>query len=296
MRLATVKERDAEKACLSTSFGLVPLSRINRRLKLGWPHDMLTLIQSGRLGELTEWYRSGGQEAVGTLKDQAIPRDLVKFAPPYRRPRKIWGIGLNYREHAADLSEEAPTTEPASFMKPDTTIIGYGDYIEIPLQSRRTTAEGELGIIIGRKCKDVESKDWLSVVAGFTPVIDMTAEDILRKNPRYLTMSKGFDTFFSLGPLLLTPDEIEDVMRLNVATVVNGRVHARNVVANMTFPPDFLLSFHSRIMTMLPGDIIATGTPGAVPISEGDTVECWIDGFEPLVNPVKDLKKARDIT
>jgi 2-keto-4-pentenoate hydratase/2-oxohepta-3-ene-1,7-dioic acid hydratase in catechol pathway len=181
-------------------------------------------------------------------------------------------------------------------MKPDTTIIGYGDYIEIPLQSKNTTAEGELGIIIGRKCKDVERKEWLSVVAGFTTVIDMTAEDILRKNPRYLTMSKSFDTFFSFGPVLVTPDEIQDVMRLNVATVANGRVHARNAVAHMTFPPDLLVSFHSTIMTMLPGDIIASGTPGAVPINEGDTVECWIDGFEPLVNPVKDLKNVWNVT
>ncbi len=296
MRLATVRDRDVEKACLSTSLGLVPLEGINQRFNRSWPHDMLTLIQSGKLEELKEWYSSGGQEALGTLKDHAIPRDLVKFAPLYRRPRKIWGIGLNYQEHAADLSEKAPTTEPASFMKPDTTIIGYGDYVEIPLKSRSTTAEGELGIIIGRKCREVERKDWLSVVAGFTTVIDVTAEDILRKNPRYLTMSKSFDTFFSFGPVLVTPDEIEDVMRLNVATVANGRVNARNAVAHMTFPPDFLVSFHSRIMTMLPGDIIATGTPGAVPISEGDTVECWIDGFEPLVNPVKDLKNARNIT
>ena len=231
---------------------------------------------------------------MGRLKDQAILYNQVKFAPLYRRPRKIWGIGLNYKEHAADLSEKVPNTEPASFMKPDTTIIGYKDFVEIPMQSKKTTAEGELGIIIGRKCKDVERKDWLSVVAGFTTIIDITAEDILRKNPRYLTMSKSFDTFFSFGPLLLTPDEIEDVLRLEVATVINGKVHASNVVANMTFPPDSLVSFHSRIMTMLPGDIISTGTPGAVPISEGDTVECRINGFEPLVNPVKDLKKISD--
>jgi 2-keto-4-pentenoate hydratase/2-oxohepta-3-ene-1,7-dioic acid hydratase in catechol pathway len=252
------------------------------------------MIQSGRLEELNGWYCSGGQEELGRLKDQAILYNQVKFAPLYRRPRKIWGIGLNYKEHAADLSEKVPNTEPASFMKPDTTIIGYKDFVEIPMQSKKTTAEGELGIIIGRKCKDVERKDWLSVVAGFTTIIDITAEDILRKNPRYLTMSKSFDTFFSFGPLLLTPDEIEDVLRLEVATVINGKVHASNVVANMTFPPDSLVSFHSRIMTMLPGDIISTGTPGAVPISKGDTVECRIDGFEPLVNPVRDLKKISD--
>jgi 2-keto-4-pentenoate hydratase/2-oxohepta-3-ene-1,7-dioic acid hydratase in catechol pathway len=291
MRLATAKDRDAEKLCVHVPFGLVPMEGINTRFNRCWPHDMLLLIQSGELEELNKWYCTGGREALGMLRHQAIPQDVARFAPLYRSPRKIWGIGLNYREHAADLSEKLPTAEPASFMKPDTTIIGYEDYVEIPLQSKRTTAEGELGIIIGRKCKDVERKDWLSVVAGFTTIIDMTAEDILRKNPRYLTMSKSFDTFFSFGPLLLTPDEINNVMGLNVATVINGRVHARNIVANMTFPPDLLVSFHSKIMTMLPGDIIATGTPGAVPIADGDTVACWIDGFEPLVNPVRDLKK-----
>jgi len=296
MKLATVKDRDAEKVCVSTPFGFMPVEGVNAQFNRGWPCDILTLIQSGKLEELNKWYCSGAQRELATLKDQAIPSDQVEFAPHYRRTRKIWGIWLNYREHAADLSEKAPVTEPASFMKPDTTIIGHEDYVEIPLQSERTTAEGELGIIIGRKCKDVERKEWLSVVAGFTTIIDITAEDILRKNPRYLTMSKSFDTFFSFGPLLLTPDEIEDVMRLNVATVINGQAHARNVVARMTFPPDFLVSFHSRIMTMLPGDIISTGTPGAVPISQGDTVECWIDGFEPLINPVKDLRnvKTRD--
>jgi 2-keto-4-pentenoate hydratase/2-oxohepta-3-ene-1,7-dioic acid hydratase in catechol pathway len=128
------------------------------------------------------------------------------------------------------------------------------------------------------------------VVAGFTTIIDMTAEDILRKNPRYLTLSKNFDTFFSFGPQIITPDEIENISRLNVQTVINGRVHAENTVSNMTFPPDFLVSFHSKVMTLLPGDIISTGTPRATPLSHGDKMECRISGFHPLINPVIDLK------
>jgi 2-keto-4-pentenoate hydratase/2-oxohepta-3-ene-1,7-dioic acid hydratase in catechol pathway len=118
----------------------------------------------------------------------------------------------------------------------------------------------------------------------------MTAEDILRRNPRYLTLSKSFDTFFSFGPLLWTPDEVEDVMSLQVSTVINGQIHASNVVANMTFPPDFLVSFHSKVMTLLPGDIISTGTPGAAPIRHEDRVECRIEGFEALLNFVVDKK------
>ena len=128
------------------------------------------------------------------------------------------------------------------------------------------------------------------MIAGFTTIIDMTAEDILQRNPRYLTLSKSFDTFFSYGPQLVTPDEVADVEALEVATVHNGRVHRQNRVANMTFPPDQLISFHSQVMTLMPGDVISTGTPGAVVIGEGDRVECRIGGFAPLANTVVDLK------
>ena len=120
--------------------------------------------------------------------------------------------------------------------------------------------------------------DWRDVVAGYTCVIDMTAEDILRQNPRYLTLSKSFDTFFSFGPELVTPDEIGDVAALTVATVHNGAVHAENKVANMTFSPARLVSFHSKVMTLLPGDVIATGTPAGIgPVEPGDRLEARIE-------------------
>ncbi len=293
MKLAVVKVRDLEKVCVCTSIGLVPMDSINRRFKRNLPSGMLSLIQTGNFEQLIEWYRSGGREKLETMEDEAIRTDKAQFAPLYRQPQKIWGIGLNYSAHASDLSVKVPTVTPASFMRPDTSIIGYGDYIKIPIQSEKTTAEAELGIVIGKKCKSVEPKDWLSVVAGFVAILDMTAEDILRQNPRYLTMSKSYDTFFSLGPYLVTPDEIDNVPNLEVATVINGKVHAQNLVSNMIFSPAYLVSFHSKIMTMLPGDIISTGTPGAVSLQDGDTVECRITGFEPLVNPVTDLKNIK---
>jgi 2-keto-4-pentenoate hydratase/2-oxohepta-3-ene-1,7-dioic acid hydratase in catechol pathway len=255
--------------------------------------DMLGLISSGQLTQLNDWYRGGGSSKCASMADKILSRSDVSFAPLYRRPRKIWGIGLNYVAHAADLAEKAPNEEPASFMKPDTSIIGHGDTIQIPLQSEKTTGEAELGVIMGRGCKDVPESDWLSAVAGFTTILDMTAEDILRRNPRYLTRCKSFDTFFSFGPVLVTPDEITDVLNLKVATVINGKVHAENTVSNMTFPPPYLVSFHSRVMPWLPGDILSTGTPQAVPLKHGDTLECRIDGFEPLRNPVVDLKPKR---
>lgn len=290
MRLSTINLNGAETAAIATNAGVVPVVKVNEALGEQWPTDVFALIQTGKLEAMNDWYRAGGREKVERLSQYVIPKGEVHYAPLYRHPRKIWGIGLNYVDHAADLSEKAPTVYPGNFAKFDTTIIGPNDPIKIPVQSQKTTAEGELGVIFGKKCKDVEEKDWLSVVAGFTTILDMTAEDILRLNPRYLTHVKNFDTFFSFGPELVTPDEIEDVMQLKVATVLNGEVYAQNVVARMTFPPSYLISFHTKVATMLPGDICSTGTPRAVQIQHGDVAECRIEGFEPLKNPVVDLK------
>ncbi|HEY2574537.1 MAG TPA: fumarylacetoacetate hydrolase family protein [Verrucomicrobiaceae bacterium] len=283
MRVATIEHQGTEQAALVLEDGVLPLATLNEQQKSDWPADMLSLLVSGRFYELKDWFTATGGALKATMEN---PR----FRPLYRRPRKIWGIGLNYVAHAADLAEKAPHEEPASFMKPDTSIIGPGDTICIPQQSDKTTGEAELGVIFGREGKNVTEANWLDVVAGFTTILDMTAEDILRKNPRYLTRCKSFDTFFSFGPVLVTPDEIPDVHRLKVATVINGRVHAENVVANMTFSPPQLVAFHSRVMPWLPGDILSTGTPQAAPLKDGDTLECRIDGFPSLRNPVRDLK------
>lgn len=288
MRLGTVKRNGKETGAVVTKNGVVLIETMNSAFDTTWPTTLFDLINSTQLMDLNTWYKNGGADKLEGL--DYIPSEEVVYGPLYRHPRKIWGIGLNYVEHAKDLSEKAPNTEPASFMKPDTTIIGPLDTIEIPNQSERTTAEAELGLIIGKVCKNVEEDEAINYIAGYTTIIDMTAEDILQRNPRYLTRSKSFDTFFSFGPLLVTPDEVDEVLELNVATVINGNIHRKNVVSNMTFSPWHLVSFHSKVMTMLPGDIISTGTPGAAHINDGDVVECQIEGFESLVNKVKDLK------
>jgi 2-keto-4-pentenoate hydratase/2-oxohepta-3-ene-1,7-dioic acid hydratase in catechol pathway len=289
MKLASINQNGQEQACICTASGYVSLDQINQRFGSRWPVDIWTLLQSGEFSALKHWYSSEGSDQLRCLRDELIPSKQATFAPLYRHPRKIWAIGLNYKEHAADISAEIPE-EPASFMKPDTAIIGHGDYIEIPRQSSETHAEAELGIIIGKQCKNVDRENWLDVVAGFTTTLDMTTMDILRRSFRYLARAKSFDTFLAFGPQLLTPDEIHDLPALRISTVLNGKARASNVVANMAFPLDFLISFHSQVMTLCPGDVIITGTPGGVHIKEGDTVECRIDGFESLVNPVKDFK------
>ena len=286
LRLATVRLEGVETAAIVLDNGAVPMVVINDSLGTGWPTELLLLVAGGHLGDLRRWRDELSADELEEISDEAVPLSEISYAPLYRLPRKIWGIGLNYVEHAEDLEEASPTDEPASFMRPDTTIIGPGDKVVLPAQSERVTAEAELAVVIGREAKDVPEEDAPSIVAGFTTVLDMTAEDILRRNPRYLTRSKSFDTFFSLGPELVTPDEIADVDALEVSTVLNGEVRRSNTVSNMIFSPWWLVSFHSRIMTLLPGDVISTGTPGAVVIREGDVVECRITGFEPLSNPV----------
>lgn len=284
MRLASAEIGDNEVAAVVWAGGALPVAEIPN--PDGWPTDLLSLLEGGRLDDLRRRWSGLSEKELEDLAVRAVPARNLSYAPLYRRPRKIWGIGLNYAEHAGDLDEKAPTEEPASFMRPDTTIIGPGDEILLPEGVGCVTVEAELAVIIGREAKDVSEEEAPSIVAGFTTVLDVTAEDILRKNPRYLTRAKSFDTFFSFGPHLLTPDEVGEVSDLEVSTVLNGEVRRKNTVSNMTFSPYRLVSFHSRVMTLLPGDIISTGTPGAVAVRPGDVAECRIGGLGPLVNPV----------
>lgn len=277
MRLCTINRDGREQAAVVTSSGIVPVAAINAQLRKSWPDDLYALILQG----IDRRVLTDAEQTPVKLDPAA-----VQYGPLYRHPRKILGIGLNYRDHAADLNAPYPT-EPASFMKCDNTIIGPGDAIELPPQSERVTAEAEIGVIIGRECYCVSEQQAPDCIAGYCLILDMTAEDILQKNPRFLTRSKNFDTFFSFGPELITPDEVPDVLKVKVGTYNNGKLHRENVVANMAFPPYYLISFQSHVATLYPGDIISTGTPGAVVIRDGDLAECRIEGLGSLSNPVR---------
>ena len=277
MRLCTIKRDGREQAAVVTSSGIVPVAAINTCLHKSWPDELHALILQG----IDRRILADAEQTPAKLDPAA-----VQYGPLYRHPRKILGIGLNYRDHAADLNAPYPT-EPASFMKCDNTIIGPGEAIELPPQSERVTAEAEIGVIIGRPCRRVSEQQAPDYIAGYCLILDMTAEDILQKNPRFLTRSKNFDTFFSFGPELITPDEVPDVLEVKVGTYNNGKLHRENVVANMAFPPYYLVSFHSHVATMFPGDIISTGTPGAVVIRDGDLAECRSEGLGSLLNPVR---------
>ena len=264
MRFAMIREHERETACFVTSRGLIKIETFNEIKRTEWGTDIETLIAKGHLPQLVRWYRAGGRDVIDIMIKSIIPFDKVTYAPL--------------------LSAPIPSEIPGSFFKPQSTVIGHKDSIRIPSIAKTVTAEAELGIVMGKNCHNISEENWLDCVAGFTSVIDTTAEDIVKRNPRYLTLSKSFDTFFSFGPQLITPDEVRDISSLTVQTVINGEIKAENKVSEMIFSPSFLTSFHSKIFGWNEGDILSTGTPGAAEIRDGDIAECRITGFPTLEN------------
>ncbi|WP_435092725.1 fumarylacetoacetate hydrolase family protein [Halorubrum sp. N11] len=224
--------------------------------------------------------------SVGDLPASPVPAEQLSFGVPFD-PGKLWGIGLNYADHAADLDAVRPA-EPASFMQPATTLTAPGGPIRLPPteEAARVTAEAELGLVIGRTCTGVDEAEFGDVVAGVVPVIDVTAEDVLQRNPRFLTRAKSYDTFLVVGPWVSTPVTVDRLAGTTVRTVINGETVAENTVGRMLFSPEELVGVHSRVMTLERGDLISTGTPGAGVIEAGDTVRAEIDGVGVLAADV----------
>ncbi len=270
MKLLTFLHDGRRHAGVLTPTGVAPVEEINARFGTKTPNDLLEIIRCGT-GELET-------EGVAT-----VPLDRVRPTLPYTAPPKVWCIGLNYLSHAEDIVAVQPE-EPGSFMKPASCLFEPGGYIVLPPAdlSDDVDAEGELGVIIGRQCRFVPSQHAQDVIFGYTTTLDLTALDVLRRNTRYLTRAKSFDTFFSFGPVIVTSDEIADVESLEVVTEHNSRVCSRDFVRNMRTRPLELVRFHSDYMTLEPGDLISTGCPKGARIKAGDCVRAVIDGVGAL--------------
>ena len=206
----------------------------------------------------------------------------MKLQEPIR-PSKIVCVGRNYREHAAELGNKMPD-EPLLFLKPPSAIIYSGDEIVLPSASQQVEHEGELGVVIGRVARNIPSdEDPLSYVLGYTCVNDVTARDLQRKDVQF-TRGKSFDTFCPVGPWIETD---VDPGNVTVETRLNGELKQKGNTADMAFPVAFLIRYISEIMTLYPGDLIATGTPAGVSrMKHGDTVEVEVSGIGKLVNRV----------
>jgi 2-keto-4-pentenoate hydratase/2-oxohepta-3-ene-1,7-dioic acid hydratase in catechol pathway len=206
----------------------------------------------------------------------------MKLLEPIR-PSKIVCVGRNYREHAAELGNKMPD-EPLLFLKAPSAIIYSGDEIVLPGASQQVEHEGELGVVIGRVARNIASdEDPLSYVLGYTCVNDVTARDFQRKDVQF-TRGKSFDTFCPVGPWIETDIDPGNV---TVETRLNGEVKQKGNTADMAFPVAFLIRYISEIMTMYPGDLIATGTPAGVSrMKHGDILEVEVGGIGVLRNQV----------
>ena len=198
-------------------------------------------------------------------------------------PSKIVCVGRNYAEHAKELGNEIPAA-PLLFLKAPSALIGQGDDIVIPRQSSQVEHEGELGVVIGRDCKNIrDDEDPFQYVLGYTCVNDVTARDVQRADVQF-TRGKSFDTFCPVGPHIETELDVSD---LRVTTSVNGAIKQDGRTSQMVFPVDFLIRYISRQMTLRTGDLIATGTPSGVSkMTPGDVCEITVEGIGILSNKV----------
>ncbi len=252
------------------------------------PHYGLVESVAG-LQQITRLFLSSPQDAGGDLEDVPTRRmdhiALVeaRLLPPVC-PSKIVCVGRNYREHAAELGNEVPA-EPLIFLKPPSSLLAPGAQVRRPQIAERVDYEGELGVVIGKQCHQLAAdEDVRPYILGYTCVNDVTARDLQKKDGQW-TRAKGFDTFCPVGPLVT--NEIDPWAGIGVETRVNGAVRQQGNTRDFIFPLDVIVRYISQVMTLLPGDLIPTGTPqGVGPVVAGETMEVTVEGIGTLRNPV----------
>jgi 2-keto-4-pentenoate hydratase/2-oxohepta-3-ene-1,7-dioic acid hydratase in catechol pathway len=228
---------------------------------------------------------NGDFEGLASRRMGHIPLAEASLLPPVQ-PSKIVCVGRNYREHAAELGNEVPQ-EPLLFFKPPSSLLPAGGTILRPKVSERTDFEGELGVVIARRCHRLaDSDDVRPYILGYTCLNDFTARDLQKKEPQWVR-GKGFDTFCPVGPVVADGINIDPWTGIHIETRVNGEVRQSGNTRDFIFPLDVLIRYISQIMTLEPGDLIATGTPqGVGPAVAGDVIEISIEGIGKLRNPV----------
>jgi 2-keto-4-pentenoate hydratase/2-oxohepta-3-ene-1,7-dioic acid hydratase in catechol pathway len=220
----------------------------------------------------------GGVQFTGAT----FPLDDVRLLAPVL-PSKVVAVGRNYADHAREMGTEPPA-EPVLFLKPSTAVVGHGDPIAYPVKlTQRVDYEGELAVIIGRLCREVPAAQAAEVIFGYTCANDVTARDLQARDGQW-TRAKGFDTFCPLGPWIETDADPAD---LGLTTVVNGEVRQQARTSQLLYDVPALVEYVSTVMTLLPGDVLLTGTPAGVgPLEDGDEVSVTIENIGSLRNTV----------
>jgi len=253
----------------------------------GLPRDMIAFLAGGDANRALAAQALANPPAAAVLD-----RSSVKLAAPIPRPGKIICIGLNYRDHAAESNAELPAF-PTVFAKYSSCIIGPGASIVIPRVTSQVDYEGELAVVIGRRARDVAEADALDYVAGYAPFNDVSARDYQMRTSQW-TIGKTFDTFGPIGPALVTADEIPDPHALDIRVSIGDDVLQSSNTKHLIFTIPQLIAYLTSVMTLEPGDVIATGTPAGVGAARkpqrwlvpGDLVRVEISGLGALENPV----------
>ncbi|HWF40070.1 MAG TPA: fumarylacetoacetate hydrolase family protein [Candidatus Acidoferrales bacterium] len=235
------------------------------------------ILEGGSVYEIRGGFM-GARERTG----RKWPADQVKYLPP-SAPTKIVAVGRNYQEHVKEFNNPLPK-EPAIFLKPPSSVLAPDDPIVLPVLSQRVEYEGELAVVMAKRCFHVSQDDDVKpLILGYTALNDVTARDLQRADLQW-TRGKGFDTFCPFGPVLETE---HPTSATKVETLLNGEVKQSATVGDMIFPIEVIIRWITAVMTLEPGDVIATGTPGGVgPIAAGDIVEVSVSGIATLRNPV----------
>ena len=282
MRLLTFDHRGAQRAGVRSGDTIVDVSRVDPDI----PPDLVSLLEAGPAA------LAAAREAAE--RGDGINANAVRVAAPIQNPEKIFCIGLNYADHAAESNMPIPS-EPVVFSKFSSTIIGPGDAIRLPSVTRSIDYEVELVVVIGTAGKDISESDAMDHVAGYTVGHDVSARDFqLEKPGGQWLLGKTFDTFAPLGPDIVTPDEVDDPHNLGIRCILNGETVQDSNTEQLIFKIDQLIAYLSRVVTLQPGDLIFTGTPPGVGMARdpqlwlqaGDTVVCEVDGIGRLENPV----------
>lgn len=287
--------RDGQVVDLALAFAAYRKSMADSIGLVAFPADMLALLQSDEetwqlVGRLVDW-----AETLSKIDGASLwqPLAQVRLAPPLVNPSKIVCVGLNYHDHCREQGQEIPE-RPILFAKFPSTIIGPEDEITWPGDiSQQVDYEAELAVIIGRKGRDIPVDRAYDYVAGYTVANDVSARDVQFVDGQWVR-SKSFDTFCPLGPYLLTADEVPDPHNLRVRCWVNGELRQDSNTGELIFRVPELLAYISRTCTLLPGDVLMTGTPGGVGVfrrppvflKSGDVVEIEIDKLGRLRNRV----------
>jgi 2-keto-4-pentenoate hydratase/2-oxohepta-3-ene-1,7-dioic acid hydratase in catechol pathway len=280
MRLATFRHERARGIGLVEADGVVALAQAAPEL----PRDMRAFLEAGAAA------LEAAQRAARTAP--RIPLAEVALEAPIARPPKFLGVGLNYADHVAEAGLELPK-HPTIFNKQSTCVVGPADAIHLPRASQVLDYEGELGFVVGRRCRHVAREDAALVIAGYLVVNDVSVRDWQLRVPTW-TMGKSFDTHGPIGPWIVTADELRDPHRLALRTWVNGELRQQSNTKELIFDCFALVEHLSTAFTLEPGDVVATGTPAGVGIGMkpprllgvGDVVRVEIEGIGAIENRV----------